>query len=819
MLAAASQALRIFPLPAWWGNDLGINHSVPPPFQPVQARDGKLSVWGRDYEFGLSAFPRQIRSQDRELLVRPPQFRCKAGGQTIDIATLKATPGTSFPDAVSRLASAPVGEGGSLSMKTTVEFDGFVRIDLTLIPAEPLVVDELTLTLPLVAELGQSLMTSNGATSNIVPLQEHFSAAFIPYVWIGNDSMGLAWTAERDQFWRPQPKRTLEVLAGQDEALFRVNLIAETCTLTEPVTFSFALMATPVRPIPKNDPFACPAYQATGSVTFSEFLTYPLPAGLTPDQGTLEFWVRRSTQEAFSNTALFSIGPVNEGVTAFLQPLGNADTIGLYTTTRDEPPLLTGKGTVPADRFAHLAFSWDRERLLLHVDGVLAGEAVGAAADPFRAMITAEGAQIRFGCNNTYHGYTGIVLDEIRISRLPRYGAEVVSPPRSPFSEDANTLVLDHLEESFRPDGQDAETAGGGIPSIGSRFVPARFGGGLLMQVAPAKPAYEVLRDYGVGLFTHWQWQREMPVFYGQPVLHDDDRVVAGLKEQLTEAHRYGVKSIPYMAYPAISSTSGLIEQLGDEWEVLPVSKTPWKYPGAPPDYHFLICCANARAYADYFAAGTAWVMDRYGFDGFYSDGLTNAVACQNEAHGCGYRDPTGRLHATWPIYGIRKTLKRMYRIVKARDPQGWVANHASFNLLIPILSFSDVVYTGEHEDYENLQTARIRFNSQPWGVYVTLLGSSEHRYSPLHAMTPLLSGSSVWGTGGIVVEWGQGIVIAIQHQARGSAPDVDHLFGECIIIAVPTDVQTDKHHGTHPAVVRVAVHFMLEALDPFEIP
>jgi hypothetical protein len=58
------------------------------------------------------------------------------------------------------------------------------------------------------------------------------------------------------------------------------------------------------------------------------------------------------------------------------------------------------------------------------------------------------------------------------------------------------------------------------------------------------------------------------------------------------------------------------------------------------------------------------------------------------------------------------------------------------------------VIYTGEHEDYENLLTARIRFCSRPWGAYVTVLGSSEHVFSSLHAMTPLLNGTSVWGEG-----------------------------------------------------------------------
>ncbi len=748
VLERASQALHIFPLPAWWGNDLGIDHTVPPPFEPVRSHEGMISVWGRDYEFAGAAFPQQIHSQGQPLLTRPPEFRLAAGGQLIDLMKLEARPGRSFADVVSRIASTPLGEGGTLSLQTTVEFDGFVRVDLTLSPAQPLIVDELSLTLPLAPELVQFLMTSNGSTSNIVPVQEEFASDFLPYVWLGNDRMGLAWTAEGDQFWRPQPGRALQLEQGETEAQFRITLVADAEILTEPATFSFALMATPVRPIPLNDPFAYPAYDAFGAVTFSEFLSYPVPSGIASAQGTIEFFIRRTAQPAPGPTALFSIGPVNQGITAFLQTPDDAGAIGLYSAEPGATPLLAARATVPTDRFAHLALSWDEAGIRLHADGMPVGTATGAAADSLRAMITAPGSQIRFGCNNTYHGYTGIVVDEIRISAVPRYGSEPVALDAFPFVDDGATLLLDHLDDSFRPDGQDAETAAGGVPSIGSRFVPARFDAGLQLEVGPARPGFEVLRDYGVRLFSHWGWQHEMAAFYGQPVLHDDDRVVPGLRAQLAEAHRYGLQSIPYMAYPALSSTSGLIEQFGDEWRILPESTTPWKLPGAPQGYHFLNSCPNARAYADYFASGTAWVMDEYDFDGFYSDGLTNVLACQNEAHGCGYRDAHGRLHATWPVYAVRETLKRMYRIVKERKPGGLVANHASFNLLIPILSFSDVVYTGEHEDYENLQTGRIRFNSQPWGVYVTLLGSSEHSYSPLHAMAPLLSGSSVWGTG-----------------------------------------------------------------------
>ena len=89
-----------------------------------------------------------------------------------------------------------------------------------------------------------------------------------------------------------------------------------------------------------------------------------------------------------------------------------------------------------------------------------------------------------------------------------------------------------------------------------------------------------------------------------------------------------------------------------------------------------------------------------------------------------------------------------MYRVVKAKEPDGMIVNHMSFNTMIPTLSFSDVVYAGEHENYEDPLTGQLRFNSTPWGIYVITLGASEHYYSPVHTMVGLLSGTTVWGMG-----------------------------------------------------------------------
>ena len=62
----------------------------------------------------------------------------------------------------------------------------------------------------------------------------------------------------------------------------------------------------------------------------------------------------------------------------------------------------------------------------------------------------------------------------------------------------------------------------------------------------------------------------------------DTPRCVPGLKQDVAAYHQRGIPIVPYMAYPAVSSTSGLIEKYGDEWCLKPVSTTPWQVQGAP---------------------------------------------------------------------------------------------------------------------------------------------------------------------------------------------------------------------------------------------
>ena len=181
----------------------------------------------------------------------------------------------------------------------------------------------------------------------------------------------------------------------------------------------------------------------------------------------------------------------------------------------------------------------------------------------------------------------------------------------------------------------------------------------------------------------------------------------------MATSHKYGLKRVPYFIYPAIGSPSAFAQQWQDEWAIKPLSIIPW-----PPEGHFMVNCnLSSRGFADYLAAATVWIMDKHHMDGIYTDGATSVCPSQNLYAGSGYVDENGVLRPTTPIFGARDTMKRLYRIVKGRDKDGLFINHMSFNLLLPMLAYSDIHYAGEHEDYENLAVDRLRFSRQAVGA------------------------------------------------------------------------------------------------------
>jgi len=111
-----------------------------------------------------------------------------------------------------------------------------------------------------------------------------------------------------------------------------------------------------------------------------------------------------------------------------------------------------------------------------------------------------------------------------------------------------------------------------------------------------------------------------------------------------------------------------------------------------PEQRDFRVCYNSV--WRDKLADGIERARERYGFDGLYLDGSIEPWACCNERHGCGYRTADGTLRPTYPIFGVRKFMQRLYGMIHPRG--GLISAHQSTCCATPTLAFADAYWDGE---------------------------------------------------------------------------------------------------------------------------
>lgn len=751
VLGSAEAEFEQFARPAWWRNTAGIDHVVPNPWTPVKATPQQVSVLGRDYQWGGS-LPKQIINKGQAMLAAPITFNLAAGGQTANLAALPATAGTSFPDAAQRVSSAKTVGPVSAKIVSTTEFDGLQRYDLTLTPTGTAEVSSLTLEIPVKSEYAHFLCPSNGSTSPalVVP-KEGWKSGFMPQVWVGNDDMGLAWIAESDEWWRPHDDQMVEVLPQGAKTLIRCNMVRQPLKLDHPVTLTFALMATPVKDAHGGDPFWVRFGEGQGKVQCQEWCRYPATGNIDLQQGTMECWFAPSTEMGGAWRNIMGVVGTEGDMQVYYLP-GTPQLLNVVVNNKGKQTAVGMSGLQLAPgKFAHVAVTWS-DKVRLFVDGKLAATldtTLPTDLDKDRAKFW-----LMLGCPRDWQGYTKLIVDEFRVSKSLRYAGDY-TVPTGPFAKDADTLLLDHFNvPAFRPDGEDAETQAtvisgqsgelGGVPSLNGKFVGGKFGQGLDLSMLDSMPRAEAVKRWGFNAMLHWWWLEENATKYGWPAPLMTEPEIPTLRAEVKEDTALGLRPSTYAIYPAVGSPSKESAQFGYEWSRRPMSTQPYE---PPKGHYFWDVCARS-GWADYIAAGSKWLLDDVGMYGLYTDGAAQAYACQNTHHGCGWLDDKGQVHSTFPVFVTREMLKRVYRLIHARHPDGYLVNHMSFNTLIPTMSFTDVMYSGEHEQYEDLTRFRVRWQGTQWGFWTVLLGGDAHIYEPLHVTWSLLHGVSVWPMG-----------------------------------------------------------------------
>ncbi len=724
-LGTITRPWPLYPRPPWFDNRLGLDHSVPPPWEPIQVAQGAASVWNRVFTIGPRALPAQITNGGSPMFASPPQLLLTTSdGKTHDLAAIAATIREQHPDAVAWEGTATI-HGLAATIRTRLEFDGCLRCDLTLAPPRGgATVQSLRLQLPAAPGWGGHLLAGTGVAQEPFVVSAPIRRAFTPMAWLGNTNGGLCLFFERDQHWTPAQKECFRLTPQPDGAtLWEVRFLDADTRLDHTVEYTFGLMPTPVRPAETANPFALAKWEGgPAKYAYPEYITYRLPE-LAEHGGAIEFLLRRDPVHGLRRTELISFtAPGQAPLTVWFE----AD--GRLALDHDGKRLAHGTAHPDWTLWNALAIDCRDDAIEIRANGqsILRHRFDG----PRRKLIPnafRTGALILGGTQAYAPNYNDLILDDLRILD------HLAQTP----------LRHDPFEDAFRPDGFSTLTAAQGEPSPGARFVPGRVGNALALVSGPLRDDRERLRnEFHNEIQQFWCWHRDEPSPTGEYLWPPDFFHPArpSLLKRVEAARADGYRLLPYMAFPAIHYPSDLARQFAAEWQIEPVNIMPY---GPPAGHCMLSVSPAAKGYADYLIAGILDTRRKYGFDGVYTDGLCGVHPTANPAHGA-WRDDHGHCHAVWPFFASRETLKRLYRVVKSYG--GFLVNHQSFAISIMNLSFSDAIYTGEHENYRLPETMMLRFNARPWGGRMILLGSSDHAWSALHQMSALLVGSGLWG-------------------------------------------------------------------------
>ncbi len=254
----------------WENNKIGITDRVVPPFTPLKVNAALKSVSSvlKEHNLTDTGLWKQVAADGQNILAAPMRYVLTAKGHELQIKQGTFAFDTIKPGTVSATGSFTAGQ---VTAKFKIEFecDGMMKttLDLKQHGAEPLDSFELQIPLkPSVAtlmhEVTDDIRINYGgeidAGQGVVWESKNASrnrllGTFVPYIWFGNEYRGICWFAENDKGWILDDKRSALTLERTHDAVtLRVKFINKPGSFACDTRIVYGLLATPVRPMPKN---------------------------------------------------------------------------------------------------------------------------------------------------------------------------------------------------------------------------------------------------------------------------------------------------------------------------------------------------------------------------------------------------------------------------------------------------------------------------------------------------------------------------------------------------------------------------------------
>ncbi|MCF7838410.1 MAG: DUF6067 family protein [Candidatus Marinimicrobia bacterium] len=729
--------------PRWFGNGIGVTDEVLPPWTPIGLEGDRATVVLRAYHLGPSGLPASITSRGLPLLAAAASLTLDGVAATWNRQLASQADGRVVWDAEGRWPTVRA------RLRTTLEYDGLLRYDLTLAPAaDGVLLRNLELHLPYRAERAQF-----GANVQWTD--------FGPYFQIADMETGLAWFCEWAKGWQIGAAPCLETPADGEQVNWRIRFIGhEGQALEAPLELTFGLQALPVRELDLSYQYdkrrvQNPPSLNTNLCTLAELadnaLVYANVEVGALERGTLSF----HCAPTLDGGPVLDLGPGRGLLAAVRSTATKYRNEFWHMTARGDRQALARLGPLTrAQGWFPLGLTWERVgpevRLIWHSRHAT-GEPVSAtntmAWSDWSGSVT---NGLRFGGDRT------LAVDEIALYGRVLTPEELTAVWDQPLTPGPDAILLDPLERVrfsrggylTRPlvapgnRGGRAEARYSGV--FVERLADGRRGAALLLPAGENPDAYDWLKAYGGSLvYGRHETMNSVSGFYGAEFVADPI-----WRREVGKLEAAGLGLVTYGGF-------GFHRQYDPDILPFLVELVREPHRGVKRNTA-LLTCAAAPGTSDYYLHCWKQGVEYYNIRSIHADNTIHAWTCFNERHGCGWRDAQGELQGRTPIFAARDLAKRFRWLFHVYRPDGFIQLHAGARGLAPVGGFADLHlggekmgWTGQAEDLPPPET----WNSYQHrlGVPVEILTKGrKHAFGPnwLYMYT-LLSGMSVRMMGG----------------------------------------------------------------------
>lgn len=251
---------------------LGENKTVPKPYEPLNAKDNVLKLWGRTYTFAPNGFLAQMTTQNRDYFAAPTDVILVQNGKEVKLSVSSAFRFTKVTPR--EVTGKAVLKGGGLTFEivSIAEYDGFVRYQVTCKSGWfNKNLDRLRVKLQLNDRYCKFLSAAGNNEGVTIPAKVlakgdgkifdsktdtycvGMQPTFATVLWFGDHDVSFCYAADSDKGWVLHKDRPAVEAHRKGEVIdVYLNLIDCPTALNEPQMMEFAFQTGPTKPLPAN---------------------------------------------------------------------------------------------------------------------------------------------------------------------------------------------------------------------------------------------------------------------------------------------------------------------------------------------------------------------------------------------------------------------------------------------------------------------------------------------------------------------------------------------------------------------------------------